>query len=161
MRVQFFTVEKLLHSETKHFDWMLLVTWRVWTNQRALFHKSFPVSLITFVRLIFDLFNGPSTTSFCSCLFFSNILQNKTENFSRIQTQIVWLEGKNDKHLTNTSDLFFIIFVFSEQTLQFIQQICVKKCPSSIRRWDLNPRPSGHKSPPITTRPRCVMLYHQ
>ena len=29
----------------------------------------------------------------------------------------------------------------------------VKKCPSSKRWWDSNPRPSGHESPPIITRP--------
>ena len=29
----------------------------------------------------------------------------------------------------------------------------VNKCPSSIRCWDLSPRPSGHEFPPITTRP--------
>ena len=27
------------------------------------------------------------------------------------------------------------------------------QCPSSIRRWDLNPRPLEHESSPITTRP--------
>ena len=26
-------------------------------------------------------------------------------------------------------------------------------CQSSIRRWDSNPQPSLHESPPITTRP--------
>ena len=28
-----------------------------------------------------------------------------------------------------------------------------QKCPSSIKWRDLNPRPSEHESPPITTRP--------
>ena len=28
-----------------------------------------------------------------------------------------------------------------------------EKCPSSKRRWDSNPRPLEHESPPITTRP--------
>ena len=30
-------------------------------------------------------------------------------------------------------------------------------CPSSMRRWDSNPGPSEHKSPPITTRPRLLL----
>ena len=33
------------------------------------------------------------------------------------------------------------------------QQLNVKKCPSSIRCWDLNSRPLEHESPLITTRP--------
>ena len=48
--------------------------------------------------------------------------------------------------------LFLFIFVFS-QILQFLQQINVKKCPSSIRCWDSNSQPSENKSPPLTTRP--------
>ena len=27
-----------------------------------------------------------------------------------------------------------------------------EKCPSSIQRWDSNPQPLEHESPPITTR---------
>ena len=34
-----------------------------------------------------------------------------------------------------------------------MQQINVKKFPSSKWRWDLNTRPLEHESPPITTRP--------
>ena len=45
--------------------------------------------------------------------------------------------------------LFFIYFSLFKQILQIM-----KKCPSSIRCWDLNPRPLEHESPPITTRPR-------
>ena len=29
----------------------------------------------------------------------------------------------------------------------------VKKCPSSIWCWDLNPQPLEHESPPMSTRP--------
>ena len=43
--------------------------------------------------------------------------------------------------------LFLFIFGLFKKTLQILQQICVKKCLSSIR--DSNPRPSD----PITTRP--------
>ena len=48
---------------------------------------------------------------------------------------------------------FFIYFHLFIQTFQFLQQVHVKKCPSSIQCWDLNPQPSGAESPPITTRP--------
>ena len=38
--------------------------------------------------------------------------------------------------------LFLFIFVFFKQTLQFLQQINVKKCSSSIGRQDSNTQPS-------------------
>ena len=50
--------------------------------------------------------------------------------------------------------LFRLFSVFFKQTLlQFLQQINVKKCPSSLRRRDSNPRPLDREPPPITTRP--------
>ena len=48
---------------------------------------------------------------------------------------------------------FSFIFSLFKQTIQFLQQINVKKCPSSIWRQDSNPRPSKRESPLITTRP--------
>ena len=48
---------------------------------------------------------------------------------------------------------FFVYFDLFKQTLQFLQQINVKKCPSSIRCRDSNPGPSEYESPTITTRP--------
>ena len=47
--------------------------------------------------------------------------------------------------------LFLFIFVFSN-TLQFTINKC-EKYPFSIQCWGLNPQPSDHESPPITTRP--------
>ena len=47
----------------------------------------------------------------------------------------------------------FRFFGLFKQTIQFLLQINVKKCPSSIRRWDSNPRPFKHESSPVTTRP--------
>ena len=47
----------------------------------------------------------------------------------------------------------FDLHCLFKETLKFLQQINVKKCPSSIRYWDLNPQPSEHESPPLTTRP--------
>ena len=47
----------------------------------------------------------------------------------------------------------FHLFSSFQTTLQILQQLNVKKCPSSIRCWDSNSRPLEHESPPITTRP--------
>ena len=47
----------------------------------------------------------------------------------------------------------FHLFLSFQTTLQILQQINVKKCPSSIRCWDSNSRPLEHEFPPITTRP--------
>ena len=50
--------------------------------------------------------------------------------------------------------LFFVYFRSLQTHINTIlQKIDVKKCPSSIRRWDSNPRPSERESPPITARP--------
>ena len=48
---------------------------------------------------------------------------------------------------------FSFIFVFFKRTLQFLHQLNVKKCPSSIRCHDSNSQPSDYESPPLTTRP--------
>ena len=57
---------------------------------------------------------------------------------------------------------FSFIFLFFKQSLQFSQQINVKKCPSRIRRWDSNSQLSDYKSPPLITRPGllsyCLLL---
>ena len=47
----------------------------------------------------------------------------------------------------------FVFGLFKQTLLQFLQKIYVKKCPSSIRYQDSNPRPSECESLPITTRP--------
>ena len=49
--------------------------------------------------------------------------------------------------------LFLIYFRLFKHTLQFLQQINVKKCPSSMRCRYSNSQPLVHESPPITTRP--------
>ena len=50
--------------------------------------------------------------------------------------------------------LFFIYFrSFSNKHQYNFTTINVKKCPSSIRHRDSNPRPLERESPPITTRP--------
>ena len=52
-----------------------------------------------------------------------------------------------------TTASFSFIFGLFKQTIQFLQQINVKKCPSSIQRQDSNPQPFKHELSPITTRP--------
>ena len=47
----------------------------------------------------------------------------------------------------------FIFGLFKQTSLQFLQQIYVKKCPSSIQYQKSNPWPSERESLPITTRP--------
>ena len=47
-------------------------------------------------------------------------------------------------------DYFFHLF---KHTLQFLQQINVKKCTSSIGCRDSNSQPLGHETSPITSRP--------
>ena len=52
-----------------------------------------------------------------------------------------------------------ILFLsFQRNIISFTNNIC-KKCPSRIQCWDLNPRPSGHESPSITTRPSLLMFH--
>ena len=49
--------------------------------------------------------------------------------------------------------LLFVFDLFKQTSLQFLQKIYVKKCPSSIRCRDSNPQPLECESLPITTRP--------
>ena len=48
--------------------------------------------------------------------------------------------------------LFRLFLSFQTNFTIFTTNKC-EKCPSSIRCWDSNPRPSEYESPPITTRP--------
>ena len=43
----------------------------------------------------------------------------------------------------------------------FPTNIVCEKCPSSIWCWYLNPQPSGHESPLITTRPRLPPFFNK
>ena len=51
------------------------------------------------------------------------------------------------------SGFFFIYFRLFKPTLQFLQQINVKKCQSSTWCRDLNSQHLEHESPPITSKP--------
>ena len=55
----------------------------------------------------------------------------------------------------------FIVYFFGlikQTSLQILQQINVKKCPSSIQCRDSNTWPLENESPPITTRPGLPSL---
>ena len=55
--------------------------------------------------------------------------------------------------LNGHSQPLYVYFpLFNTNITTFTTNKC-EKCTSSIRCWDSNPRPSEHKSPPITTRP--------
>ena len=65
------------------------------------------------------------------------------------------LMGKISKFLKKWAipGLFFVYFrSFSQNINTILQQINLKKCPSSIEHWDSNTRPSECESPPISTR---------
>ena len=57
--------------------------------------------------------------------------------------------------------LFFIYFHFFKNTLQVLQQINVKICPSSILCQDSNSQPLERESPPMTTRPGLPPLFNK
>ena len=72
------------------------------------------------------------------------------ENFPRNVSEV----GSFFKKKMGQPGLFFIYFrSFSNKHQYNFTTINVKKCPSSIRHRDSNPRPSECESPPITTRP--------
>ena len=56
----------------------------------------------------------------------------------------------------STPASFSFLFSLFKETLQFLQQIIVKKRPSSIQCRDSNPQPFEHELSPITTRPRIA-----
>ena len=53
-----------------------------------------------------------------------------------------------------TAASFWFIFGLIKQTIQFLQQISVKKCHVQ----DSNPQPLEHELPPMTTRPGLLPL---
>ena len=61
-----------------------------------------------------------------------------------------WLYFLNGPSLASFS---FIFDLFQKNINTILQQINVKKCSSSIRHWDSNPRLSEREPPPITSRP--------
>ena len=74
---------------------------------------------------------------------------------SRVRTFILsqFLIGFLFLRMDRSGPLLRLCSLFStkHQTI-FTTNIC-EKCPSSICCWNSNQQPSGHESPPITTRP--------
>ena len=68
-----------------------------------------------------------------------------TSKFGRIS-----ITGETETCFGHSCFCFFRPF---KQTLQFLQQICLKNSPSNICCWDSNPQPSDHEPPHITPRP--------
>ena len=80
-----------------------------------------------------------------------------------------WLEGVrpsalNEPHRNGINFFFFLkngptpasfclFSSFQTHITNFTTNMNVKKCPSSIRRWDSNSQPCDYESPPLTTRP--------
>ena len=52
--------------------------------------------------------------------------------------------------------LFFVSFVFSNKTLQFLQQTNVKKCPSSLQYWDSNSGPLVLEATALPSEPQTL-----
>ena len=97
---------------------------------------------------------------FCYFSLCTNNQQNKTVDVSRIQTLIVGIDGsplKNNGPSTASFSFIFGLFQTNNKTI-FTTNQC-EKCPSSIRCWDLNPRPSKHESHPPSTGPGLPPKY--
>ena len=59
--------------------------------------------------------------------------------------------------------LFLAYFRFFQTNITIFPTSKYERGPSRIQCWDLNPRPSEHASPPITTRPElppCRLIFH-
>ena len=71
----------------------------------------------------YSFFNGESPASFCLFSFFSNNLQNKTVDFIGIRTRIVRVVGGHADHLTTTTALLFVTFLFTFSFCPFLSFI--------------------------------------
>ena len=56
--------------------------------------------------------------------------------------------------------LFRLFLSFQTNNIIITANKC-EICPSSIRRWDLNPQPLEHESPPLTIRPGLPPIFAQ
>ena len=95
---------------------------------------------------------GNSRPLFVYLRSFQSTYGIKTEDFSGIRTRIDGVEREYASYHTLTSTLFlkkmghprpllFIFGLFQTNISTILQQIHVKKCPSSIRHWNSYPRP--------------------
>ena len=88
--------------------------------------------------------------------FVTNIFAQNFKNSPNLVTLFSRCIEKSGRTFVNngpTPASFIFFDLFKQTSLQFLQQMYVKKCPSSTQFRDSNPRPSEHESPSITTRP--------
>ena len=74
-------------------------------------------------------------------------------------TEVKWRNVKVLKKLKGPTPASLCLFLVFSKNNTFLQQINVKKCPSSIWCQDLNPRPLENELSPITTRSGLIPLY--
>ena len=105
--------------------------------------NNFPLRLLTF------LISSPST----------KLLHGLSVDFVQAFMKEISKEASVRLLYKNGPSLASFLFIFGlfKQTIQFLPQINVKKCPSSIRRQDSNPQPLKDESSPITTRPGIIV----
>ena len=92
---------------------------------------------------------------YCKIILKYSFCVNVEEEISMYSWSLVWLDliSKQDNmFLMGHPRPLFHLFSSFKQTLQFLQQINVEKCSSSIGCWDSNPQSLEDESPPITTR---------
>ena len=93
----------------------------------------------------------------------SDICQLHHNHYPYIHNILFWLFAVSSIPFKKSANpgLFnrlFAVFSSKQTSLQFLQQINVKTCPSSIWCRDSKPRPLEHESPPITNRPGLLLI---
>ena len=82
---------------------------------------------------------------------------NQMDNFAHLFVELMFFKWAHP-------GLFSVIFCLFKQTIQFLQQINVKKCPSIIWHRESNPRPFKNELSPITTRsglPPILLMFEK
>ena len=123
-------------------------------------HKSAPIHFVKYFVVKFFAFSVLTRDLVHN--FLINFLGRSYHQFLSKSTDCIFSGQVLFKKWANPGLFCRFIFCFFKQTsLQFLQQIHVKKCPSSIRCQDSNPQPLEQESPPIATRPgqlKCSMF---
>ena len=96
---------------------------------------------------------GQTMYLFCFFCLFSNKYRSSTHSmaFTRAITQKKFT--RFSKQLSILGFFFIHCWSFSNKQYNLLQQMNVKKCPSSIRCLDTNTQLSEHESHLLTTRP--------
>ena len=146
------------HSQTRslssEFD-SFRIAWDslFWYRSRSLFGYWTEIILILKVGMYYLYFSIDWDGTLYNCIG-SNYIR-LWDNASDYHQLIFFF-----KKIGHTRPLFRLFSSFQTNITILTTNICEKmSCPSSIRRWDSNPWPSEHESPPITTRPGLPPLY--